>query len=748
MRLVCFALLLWLVGCVSPAVKGSLPVTNQITIDLNFVPAEMGLKAVNHGFVAIDQSNDYYQIVLQGCAVTPDNPQTQVNEYEQSFDTISPAAIFNASGPCTNAPPPNSRRASATFPMTKTSVTFNNLQPNTHYFVAMRVFQKPATDRQNLTAINRTLNGTATTGQWLGPNYQRPVGIRYIEVAANGFIRVRDMDNTDYNSLPFTIPVVDTSGATLDGKVGVSLVLPDPVTVLTDPAPQDPVFIGLSRNKARIGDQISITGTGFDQVRSVLFESHSGDSLPARFFNLNGQTLQVQVPAGAKTARITLTDGDGNAIQTSTLTVVNRVWFVDSHDPGVPETGNSWSQAANFTFALQQAEAGDEIWFAAGTYYGAGTPIDPEPHVLKPDVPLYGGFKGGDPRNLAFELYRDERRPVPHQTIFTGDIDNDNGVVPSRDPADPTRKNDYPALMRIDLKGTYLIDGLIFENITRQLVGNAFVGWAFDNLEGTSLTIRNSIFRNNLSVSGALSHVSGQLTLENVLFDRNSAMLNGGGAYLEDRIIDTEDEIVIKNCIFTQNKALESGGGLSLYSTASDSHLITVENSLFIENEAMGSGGGIYADDPSTRAEFNLRQNVFYGNTVLTGGGAGLSNTYAAGFVTNNIFWKNLVNGNDREGYRMLFALMVAHNIVQPNDEFIGNNDNISQDPLLLIDQNTPAAGLDGVFWTLDDGLRVAAGSPAIDSGATDSAYTTLTDILGVVRASPPDRGAYEYTGY
>ena len=56
------------------------------------------------------------------------------------------------------------------------------------------------------------------------------------------------------------------------------------------------------------------------------------------------------------------------------------------------------------------------------------------------------------------------------------------------------------------------------------------------------------------------------------------------------------------------------------------------------------------------------------------------------------------------------------------------------------------ADGLDDLPGTLDDDLRLLAGSPAIDNGSTSVADFLSTDLAGNARVGPPEIGAYEYS--
>ncbi|HEY3267491.1 MAG TPA: choice-of-anchor Q domain-containing protein, partial [Armatimonadota bacterium] len=84
-----------------------------------------------------------------------------------------------------------------------------------------------------------------------------------------------------------------------------------------------------------------------------------------------------------------------------------RVWRVSTAGSD-DNDGSSWSSAiASVSLALLYAEAGDEVWAAAGTYFGSS--------ALKSGVGLYGGFAGS-------ETDRTQRDPKQRATILDGTI--------------------------------------------------------------------------------------------------------------------------------------------------------------------------------------------------------------------------------------------------------------------------------------------------------------------------------------
>ncbi|TVR89058.1 MAG: DUF1565 domain-containing protein, partial [Saprospirales bacterium] len=80
-------------------------------------------------------------------------------------------------------------------------------------------------------------------------------------------------------------------------------------------------------------------------------------------------------------------------------------------------TGDSWAQAYRTLFhAIDQADPGDDIWVAAGTYYPTFNSSDRDASFfLLNGVAIYGGFAGT-------ETELSQRNIELNETILSGDI--------------------------------------------------------------------------------------------------------------------------------------------------------------------------------------------------------------------------------------------------------------------------------------------------------------------------------------
>lgn len=419
---------------------------------------------------------------------------------------------------------------------------------------------------------------------------------------------------------------------------------------------------------------------------------------------------------------------------------LDSVLYVDAQVTSVG-TGTSWATAyKNLDDAI------DVAWYcpnvktilvAEGTYkpnrlpyLSDATLVDNENakrlktfHLCN-GVAMYGGYpSGGGNRDVE-----------AHPTILTG---ISGGY----------RYEDYVHIvLSIKDSSTTRLDGFIVkDNLavtgnlhTRAMVEgiDVLVDGAMTNL-ASNVTVANTTFRDNRNAwdGGGVVNLGGAPTFINVKFIRNQAIL-GGGMYSHS------SRLTLINTSFIENRAA-NGGGMHNYACQ-----LNIMNSVFAQNTA-SLGGGI---TNTNTGQSRITNTTFVGNNAhnSTNGGGGLfSDAGDRTELKNCIFWNNRANGSIHlKEIHSTEPIYINNSIIQNYDSVLTLNvrdrRNITtQDPLFV--NLGRIAGLDTLYQTMDDGLRLQTGSPAINAG--DSTVTTPTqDILGIRREGRFDIGAYEYS--
>ena len=403
---------------------------------------------------------------------------------------------------------------------------------------------------------------------------------------------------------------------------------------------------------------------------------------------------------GDKTVSLTVYDND-NLSDTATVTIHVRVMdsntiYVDKNATG-SNNGQSWTNAyTELRSALTGLGVARQIYVAKGAYTPSSSD-ESVSFVLQPCTKIYGGFPTG---GCSFE----NRDPVANPTILSGLISE--------------TQNSYRILTANDCT---TIEGLIFEDANG--VGTSNYGGGI--YSGTSLYvyINKCIFRNNKSYyGGGICSYRSRVNISDCVFSDNTAQQYGGGLMIYS-FIGPWNKVEVVNSVFTDNEAHE-GGGIECSNVD-----LTITNCTFFNNRAEQYGGGLF--------------NAFWGDD------------YATTYIKNCIFWENEDAGGQDSSAQIhnspIGYLFVTNSCVQGGWSGYGNK---SSNPYFN-NSNLPAGG-DGIFLTYDDGLRLDANSPCIDSGNGSAAQSL--DILGLARVDIPsvtntgtgtpnysDMGSYEY---
>ncbi|TWT45447.1 hypothetical protein RAS1_18720 [Phycisphaerae bacterium RAS1] len=319
------------------------------------------------------------------------------------------------------------------------------------------------------------------------------------------------------------------------------------------------------------------------------------------------------------------------------------VIYVDADATGTGD-GSSWLNAlTSLPAALDLADAGDELWVAAGIYRPAAGSRDATIR-LKTGVAIYGGFAGAETQIV-------QRDVGANLTLISGDMNGD-------DDADWSNRgeNCYQVVTALNVDDTAVLDGFTVRGgyadgpffgadpasrdqgsavniyFARPVIRNCTFedNWAVNH--GTindhgGAYISNCVFRNNFAVShgaGLYIHHDVETEAAGCLFDGNVTPGNGGGAYTQSM-----HGAMIRDCKFIHNGATLGGG---LYNHLQSSTMVV--GCEFIGNVAALGGGGLYADDASPM----VMDCYFSSNSAgvdVEGGGGGQGGSGGGGLWAN-----------------------------------------------------------------------------------------------------------------
>ena len=484
------------------------------------------------------------------------------------------------------------------------------------------------------------------------------------------------------------------------------------------------------------------------------------------------------------------------------------IWFVNQSATGSSNGTSWTNAFDDLQDALRDAKEGDEIWMAAGTFTPTNTGDRAISFELENGVALYGGFKGEEEfraeRERSLPLVSGTSHFV-YETILSGDLAGDDGpdfenngensyhVVTATEVDDSvvfdgftisggnanesTSNVNNSAGGMLIFDSSMLIENCVFTSNSANVWGGAL------QISQSSPKIMNCEFTNNFSGTqggGIFIGDGGSPEIGSCSFRNNTCDGSGGG--VANQGCKTPTSPLIENCLFDGNQATE-GGALSNKwgSTARIEECIFVNNKasqlkntpvgggvlnqssqpsfvncIFFNNESEGSGGAVYnAESSRTDCDNKLTTKPEIINCTIVGNKANES----GGGVFNEsdseaIFTNCIIGGNTASQDNEIANVDGTPTFVNCNIEMSGGSEswkaalgtdgggNIDADPLFV--DKADADGADDVFATEDDGLRLVAGSPCLDSGVADNAPEG--DILGAVRpiGDRVDMGAYE----
>lgn len=404
--------------------------------------------------------------------------------------------------------------------------------------------------------------------------------------------------------------------------------------------------------------------------------------------------------------------------------------YVDSSISN-PGDGSSWTTAFN---GLDQALSMawkclsiKKIFVAKGSYTPSAFPYVFLPNAftyessytdkrfvtfhIRPGLSLIGGFpNGGGTRDFK-----------ANPTILNGDLES-NDSINSNDNAYTVVYIDS-SRNYTDTNGSVTLDGFSIRGGSTNVSVN----------NGTVFIKNNSVYE---SVSGIYIDSSNCEISFNTIEKNTQGIKLGNWNYK------------INSNFISQN----SQGGIVYCNYGR----VSITNNVFTKNYGPYANGAISLSSPKNADVIN---NTFVDNGIINHSGAGLNitNNILNGSFINNVFWKNwkkvgtdtissdiYLDGNSSNTVWLNNCLQDSQTIYTSiRTGYLGANpaSNLFQvNPLFVNESNS--AGADGMFRTLDDGLRLFISSPLIAGGT--STLSPIKDILDENRSSPPTIGAYE----
>ncbi|MEJ1238908.1 IPT/TIG domain-containing protein [Chryseolinea sp. T2] len=124
----------------------------------------------------------------------------------------------------------------------------------------------------------------------------------------------------------------------------------------------NPEIVSFSPSVGNYGDQVTITGSNFDEFNAVSF-----DGVEATIVSVSPNQLVVTVPVGSKSGSITISEGDKRIESASSFTVTSGAWKKVAKAPFIAEKSSTVAftiaQSAYFSVRHYE-ESGDknEFW--------------------------------------------------------------------------------------------------------------------------------------------------------------------------------------------------------------------------------------------------------------------------------------------------------------------------------------------------------------------------------------------------
>jgi hypothetical protein len=625
---------------------------------------------------------------------------------------------------------------------------FNELVIEPHVTVSLSI---TGGQTISLNVVNNLQIGDSTI--FILPNRNLPLAVQFYTNQTKGFRIGTDCVLLGYFSAPFANTTVN-SRTNFKGAIHAKSVTVEPEVTICMP----PLLAGLSHSEgayapffdaftfdytAVVPDVTStITILPFTENQSVNVTVNGGD--PSQPVNLNSTVTDISILLGGQCESET-------EYRLSVSKQADYQIFVNDDSPcdSASCDGSSWETAfKNLQDAIELAEqTGKEIWVAEGKYVPVKR-IDTSDartstFLIAQGLELKGSFIGIETEPAP--------EGSPYETILSGDIagnDKDSGDILLDPESSLLLDNCYHVVTvkgveggrGITLSGFSITGGAALGNGQYSYGGGIHIvsptSAVVGNLIKSGITIERCVISKNIARNnggGLFAPVSPSL-LKQCLFKFNRTVTGkGGGIYSING-----DTMNVESVVFFNNAALDTINGLGGALSLENITYSTFTNFVAVENSAGADGGFAYLS--GTKA--SILNSTITGNSSGKGSG-GLIKTGKSVSIENSIFWDNFgeLSGD---------SIVANYSCISGGYAGAGN---ISNDPL-FIDAANPE-GDDGMFATIDDGLRLQNSSPVIGISSTDFPEYDIMEMrrdgtnndLGAYTYTPPLQDASQYFG-
>lgn len=311
----------------------------------------------------------------------------------------------------------------------------------------------------------------------------------------------------------------------------------------------------------------------------------------------NGIFMWVPKESQTGTHQITVSASDGQVEGSLTVNITvnasansGKVLFVDKDATG-SETGVDWANAyTDLSTALADANNGDQLWVAAGSYKPSSSGDRDASFVANKDVTIYGGFNGTE-SSLA------DRNWVQNKTILTGDLNGDDNSAGIDD-------NSYIVVEVVLSNTAVLLDGMV--------IADSHANGGGVNNDGGAVHCRTS---------------PGGLLIRNMLFENNTTDGNGVTGSIKFGQTTNPSTLIYYNTIARNNTTSGKFFNISGPTTGEGQTRYEIYNSTFVGNSAIlnsqqrGSSGIIVnslMDNTGSSQFFVTRGSIGFINSAFT----------------------------------------------------------------------------------------------------------------------------------